>query len=264
MSQVTTPLLISIIVPLLLWWLARKFPAPELSDDGPTLEELRPKYRKWEFVFLALYLALWAPVSFALALPLQALARWHAHSLQADAQTLVFTMETVAWWLPAFFLALLLSGLLLNGLGRVLLKERFADYERYNALRHGFDQQRVLKGLVVFVCTGCALFIYIFFDAYVAASPQELRVNPLFGSERRYAYTEIAEVVTAPALIAPNGNTVHRREFLIRFADGSSYSTNYMPKEEIGGRSTAQWVEFILQRSGQELKTKAVFQRGEL
>ena len=264
MTDVFTPLLISVAVPLVFWWLARRFPAPELTQDGPSLAELAPRFRKWEFVLVLVYMALWAPVAAALAAPLHYLAEWKARALQADAQTFVFYMEGAAWWLPAFFMALLLSGLLLTPLLKAVLKQSYPDYERYNALRYGFDQKRVLKGLAVVVCTGCALLTYAFFDAYVVASPQELRVNTLFGPERRYAYPQVVEVVTAPALVAPNGNTVYRRVFLIRFADGSSYSTDNMPEQELGQRSRTELIEFILRQSGLAPTEKPVFQRGEL
>lgn len=264
MTDAITPLLISITIPLLFWWLARQYPAPELTQDGPSLEELAPRFRKWEFALVVVYMALWAPVAAALATPLRWLAEWRARSMQVETQTFVFYMEDAAWWLPAFFMALLLSGLLLTPLLKAVLKQSYRDYERYNALRYGFDQRRVLKGLAVLVCTGCALLTYVFFDAYVVASPRELRVNTLFGPERRYEYTQITEIVTAPALVAPNGNTVYRRIFLIRFADGSSYSTDNMPQQELGERSRTQWIEFILSQSGLSPREKPVFQRGEL
>lgn len=264
MTHALAPLLISIIVPLLFWWLARRYPAPELSQDGPSLEELAPRFRKWELVLVLVYMALWAPVAAALAFPLQWLGEWKARAMQTDAQTFVFYMEAAAWWLPAFFMALLLSGLPLTALLKVVLKQRYRDYERYSALRYGFDQRRVLKGLTALVCTGCALFTYLLFDAYVVASDQALRVNTLFGAERRYEYAQITEVVTAPALVAPNGNLVYRRVFLLRFADGSSYSSDNMPQQELGGRTREEWIDFVLRRSGRALTEKPVFQRGEL
>ena len=147
---------------------------------------------------------------------------------------------------------------------KAVLRSRYREYERYAALRFGFDQNRVMKGLGIAISAAFVVAVLAFFDAYVVASPGELRVTPLLGLERRYAYSEISEIVTAPALIAPNGNRVHRRVYLLKFKDGTSYSTDNMPEHEIGGRSRSLLVRSILERSGRSAKEQAVFERGEL
>lgn len=264
MTDAITSVVIAIAIPLVFWWLARKYPSPELLKDGPGLEELGPKYRKWELVLVAVYIVLWLPVSAALYAPLHFVAEWRAHLMQTDSLTFVFYMDGAALWLPAFFMALLVSSVLLTPLLKIVLKERYAEFERYSALRHGFDQRRVMKGFSIAICAACALSVYAFFDAYLVASPGELRVNTLFGSERRYAYGDISEIVTAPALIAPNGNTVYRRVSVVKFKDGSAYSTDNMPEHELGDRSRADLIHFILRQSGLSPTEKVVFQRGEL
>jgi hypothetical protein len=264
MASVLSSVLTAIAIPIVLWWLARKYPAPQLSAEGPTLEELRPKYGKWEWILVAAYVALWFPVAAAIYGPLHLIAGWRAKAMQEDADTLVFFMDGAALWLPAFFMALLLCGLILTPLLKAVLKSGYPGYERYAALRYGFDQNRVMKGVAALISAAFVLAVFTFFDAYVVASAGELRVNPLLGFERRYAYYEISEVQTAPALIAPNGNTVYRRVYLLTFKDGTSYSTDNMPEHEIGGRSRSALIQSILQRSGLSATEKAVFERGQL
>ena len=264
MTSGLTSLLTAIAIPIVFWWLARKYPAPQLSAQGPCLQELSPKYAKWEWIILLAYMALWAPVSAAIYAPLHLAARWRAGSVQQDADTFVFFHDGAALWLPAFFMGLLASGVILTPVLKRLLKERYAEYERYTALKFGFDQNRVLKGFAIGISAGFVVAVFVFFDAYVVASPSELRVNPFLGFERRYAYREISEVVTAPALIAPNGNTVYRRVYLVRFSDGTSYSTDNMPEHELGGRTRVQLIQAILERSGLAPREKLVFERGEL
>jgi hypothetical protein len=264
MTNVLSSALIAIAIPVVFWWLARKYPAPQRLEEGPSLEELRLKYRKWDWIIVLAYVALWFPVSAAIYGPLHFVARWQAQAMQEHVDTIVFFMDGAALWVPAFFMALLLSSVILTPALKAVLKARYAEYERYTALRYGFDQNRVMKGLVIFICAGFVVAVFAFFDAYVVASPGELRVNPLLGLERRYAYSEISEVLTAPALIAPNGNVVHRREFLLKFKDGTIYSTINMPEYEIGNRSPFDLIQAINQRSGVSTKEKAVFERGEL
>ena len=264
MTSALSALLTAIAVPIVFWWLARKYPAPQLSDDGPSLQELWPRYRKWEWITLAAYMALWFPVSAAIYAPLHLVARWRAESMQEEPDTIVFFHDGAALWLPAFFMGLLVSGVILTPVLKRVLKERYAEYERYTALRFGFDQNRALKPFAIGISSAFVLAVFLFFDAYVVASPSELRLNPFLGFERHYTYRDVSEVVTAPALIAPNGNTVYRRVYLVRFSDGTSYTTDNMPEHELADRTRAQLIEAILRRSGLSAQEKPVFERGEL
>jgi hypothetical protein len=209
-------------------------------------------------------MALWFPVSAAVYAPLHLVARWRAESMQEEPDAFVFFHDGAALWLPAFFMGLLLSGVILTPIVKRVLRGGFAEYERYTALRFGIDQTRAMKGVAITICSAFALAVFAFFDAYVVASPGELRVNPFFGFERVYSYRDISEIATAPALIAPNGNTVYRRIYVVRFNDGTSYSTDNMPEYELADRTRIQLMEAILQRSGLTALEKPVFQRGEL
>lgn len=264
MTGALTSLLTALTIPLVFWLLAWKYPAPQLRAEGASLEELWPKYRKWEFIALVAYMALWFPVSAAIYWPLHVIVRWRAEAMQDSANTFVFFVDGAALWIPSFFMALLLAGVLLTPAIKFLLKERYAEYERYAALRFGFDQNRVMKGFGIVITSAFVVAVLALFDAYFVASETELRVNPLLGLERRYVYADVSEIMTAPALVAPNGNTVHRRVYLLRFNDGTSYTTDDMPEYELGSRSRTLLIQSIVQRSGISPKEKAVFERGEL
>jgi hypothetical protein len=263
-TELLGALLTALALPLVFWWLGSRYPAPQLLEQGPSLAELAPKYRKWEFVIVALYMALWAPVSAAIWYPLHLVTRARAEDMREDAEALVFFMDGAALWLPAFFMALLVAGLLIDPAVKALLGQRHAEFERYYALRFGFDQRRVLKGFAIVVCTGFALGVFALLDAYCVASDRGLRVNALIGLERRYAYADIAEIVTAPAFIAPNGNLVQKRFHLFKFRDGTTYSTRNLPEHEIGGRDGAALAQAVIRRSGLKPVEKAVFENGEL
>ena len=58
MESVPASALTAVAIPLVFWWLARKYPAPQVSANGPTLAELAPKYRKWEAALVLAYFAL--------------------------------------------------------------------------------------------------------------------------------------------------------------------------------------------------------------
>ena len=165
MTSALTSLLTAIAIPIVLWWLARRYPAPQLSAQGPSLQELAPKYAKWELMIVLAYIALWAPVSAAIYAPLHLAARWRGAAMQQDPDTFVFFHDGAALWLPAFFMGLLACGIILTPVLKRLLNERYTEYERYNALKSGFDQRRVLKGFTIGISSAFAVAVFVFFDA---------------------------------------------------------------------------------------------------
>jgi hypothetical protein len=255
--------LTAILVPAILWWLAKKFPSPELSKDGPSLEELAKKYRKWEVVAFVVMIALWLPVSLGIYEPLHALAGWIAENRREDADTFVFFVDGVALWVPSFLLAILISGVIATLVSKFLLKERYAEFERFGALKYRTDQRALSRTAAITVISAFLFGTMICFDAYLVASPNELRVNPFFGFERRYPYDDLSAILTAPRLKAPIGSVVERRIFVLRFKDGTSYSTNYVPDHELGERTPELLVEALLLRSGLRLTEKAVLERSD-
>jgi hypothetical protein len=85
----------SIGVPIVLALLARLFPASTADSTGETLEDLRPRYQKWETRLGVLYLILCAPIALALWAALRRLSSWHATLLPPAAITL--TAMPIYW-----------------------------------------------------------------------------------------------------------------------------------------------------------------------
>jgi hypothetical protein len=251
-------------IPLLNWWLARKYPVLKLSPGAATLEELTHKYRKWEGRITFIYLVFCAVATFVIYLFLHFAALWRAQAMQFDAQSFVFFADGPMLWTSALFIALLCSGYVLTPLINYLLKGHYAEYERYTARKLNFDFYRVKKWLVIGVSTLIAVLLLAFFDTYMLASPEGIRFNPILGGERRYVYTDLDEIVTAPILIAPNGDLVYRRVYLLKFKDGTSFSTDSLPENEILHRSPREFISELVKISGRQPIEKAVFQRGEL
>jgi hypothetical protein len=264
MEGALVSILTAAAISLVFWWLARRFPAPQLSAEGPSLAELAPKYRRWEVISTFAYMVMWFPVSAIVFTPLHLVAQWRAQAMQADSATFVFFADGAALWIPAFFMALLLSAYALMPVLKVLLRGRYGEYERYVALKFGLDQSRVMRALSITIVMAFVVAVAALFDTYVVASSNELRLNPLLGLERRYSYTDIEQIVTAPALIAPNGNTVYRRVYLLNFKDATTFSSDSIPEHELLGRSDAELMQAILERSGTPVIEKPVFERGEL
>jgi hypothetical protein len=264
MTGLITTALIALLVPLLYLWLAKKFPAPELKKEGLSLESLLPKYRKWETRLTLVYIVLWLPVTAVLYLPLHYLAKYRGLALQEGPESLVYIMETAAYLVPAVFMAILVSGVVISLSGRKFKTAAYAEFERYLALRHGFDQQKVMRILSVFLCTLCALLVILLLDSYAVAAPNQLTVNTILGGERKYSYSEVTQVITAPTFTSPTGKEVHRRLYVLKFRDGTTYTTNNMPKREILGRPTSDFIRYVMLKSNAPLLEQSVLRSNEL
>lgn len=78
----------SIGVPIVIALQARLFPTAEVDRFGPALEELGPRYRKWETVVGLLLFVLCAPIALSLWWCLRRMADWHASLLPKATITL--------------------------------------------------------------------------------------------------------------------------------------------------------------------------------
>ncbi len=212
-------------VPLVMRALARIFPAAEAPETHLTLDELKARYRWWELGISLAALAGAVPAAFALWLALRGVAALHRALLPAG--EIVWVTGSFYWAVPALLLALTLMLPIFTWVSRRLLRERYPEYCAYLRLKTGMDVDRVARLFGVGVSVACAAFIFLGLDWWVRVAPDGLTVNRYLGiGEERHAFRDIRRIRTAPALVAPNGNVVARREFVVVFADGSSWSTN--------------------------------------
>lgn len=258
LTQFAGALAAALITGLAMAWVARAFPSRDITE-GPTLEQLAPRYGKWEALFIVVYMASWAPVTFVAWLLLRALAGWNAAALgPAD---FVLTADPVFWVLPAFFLALVLPGAPLTWLARRLLGARFAEYDRYLVLKHGYDYARANRAALRVVGWGCAAAVFLGLNWYVLVRDDALVVNRLLAvTDDVHPYGDIRSIRTAPRLIAPNGSVKERREWLVTFADGATWSTSGLPGD-LDEAQKAALIRPIAARAGVAVEEIPVFEK---
>ena len=228
----------AILTALLMAWAARAFPPPRSLGPGPTLEELAPRYGKWEALFIAVYMVSWAPVTYVLWWLLDALSDFNARTL--GPAEIVLTADPWFWVLPAFFVALVLPGAPLTWLARRLLGPRFAEYDRYLVLKHNMDYARANRIAFRIAGWGSALAVFLGLNWYVLVRDDALVVNRLLAVvEDVHPYSEVRRILTAPEFIAPNGSVKVRREYLVTFADSGTWSTMGLPREQTAEQKAA-------------------------
>jgi len=252
----------SIGVPIVVAIFARVFPARTISSSGATLDDLRPQYEKWERRLGLLYLASCVPISLALWPCLRWLSSWHAALLPpAD---LTMTATPVYWLLVAMLLSMVCAAPVPTWAARRLLKDRYNEFERYEALKYRFDEAKVTGFLVSFVGVSSSIAIFLGLNWYVQITREEVIVKPLFSvHEQRHAVTEIESIRTAPKFVAPNGNVVLRREYTVAFVGGRALTTRWLPSDP-DDEGKRRLITDLSAKSGVPIREVEIFRKGEL
>jgi hypothetical protein len=252
----------SIAVPVAFAILRRFFPLPRGLETDRSLADLRQEYGRFELLSLPLLLALAPAATYLWWRLFLALATDSGFSHAAGVHAL--RPPRIAWLLPALLLGILSAGPAIEAILRRLLGERWREYVAYTNLRHGFDSEAIEKPFYFAFGGLAAVGAFLIANWYVLFTPSEIRLNPFFAvRERVFAYTDLVAIRTAPAFVAPNGKTVRRREYVLRFSDASAWNTTWDPSEATEGelRSLVQWVS---ERSGVSIEEAPLLAREEL
>ncbi len=210
----------------LLRWL---YPLPAgYAESGPTLDELRPKYRKWYGLQLLIIFAGWPLFGAVWWWLLQELSLGNARRFEPA----VFHLydAKVAIVIPAIFLGLVASTVAAEYVIRALLKERHAEYVRFANLVQQSDTQKPAKPVILVVLAISLIVLLAFLNWRAVFTQDEIFFQSRFGlSNVRQQYSDIIDLRSAPQVRAPNGKLVDRREYIVEFNDGTIWSTNQHP-----------------------------------
>lgn len=254
----------AVAVPIVMAGLARLLPArpPKAEVAALTLDELRARYRSWELGLGLGGLAAAVPIGLAAWLALRGLSAWHARLLgPAD---VLWVAEPYYWSVPAILLGIAWTLPVTDLVARRLLGARYGEYQAYAEAKTGIDQARLARWLLGGTTALCAAFVLLGLDWSVRADAGGLALDRYLSvGVERHAWAEVRSVRTAPALIAPNGNRVRRREWVVRFADGRTWSTSNLlaspPEAE-----KRRLIELVVARSGAPVEEVEVLGNGEL
>ncbi len=253
---------VAVAIPLAMRLLAKLFPAKPTAAAAPSFDALAAKYRRWDGILAVMILAVAAPASFVLYRLLVWIANWCA-GLLPRADMVLAPITPAYWFLPALMLGLLCGIVVALGIVRRLLGERNSEYEAYWARASKMDSVKANR-VVMEVCAGlCAMLIFLGLRTYVLVSGDALIVNGYFSlGETRYHLADIRKIETAPRFIAPNGDTVARREYVVTFADGRRWTTDIAADPDQATKRAL--VQLLSRRSGVPVEELAVFPRGTI
>ncbi len=203
----------------------RLFPVrPPDPSEPPLTDEERKTFHRWEmasiipiFLFTAAFGSLWY-----LAMK-EAAGLWPTAT---PATRFLLRPEPISFAAPALILGILSSALPIDGLYRLLLRERYRRFERACHERVGFDGDRALILIaVVFLPSIVALFYLIAANAVRFTDSGIEIARPIPFRSRSHAYRQVRAIEHWMSFRAPSGNIVHRPYYAILFDDGDSWTT---------------------------------------
>jgi len=239
--------------------LRRLSPLPEgYETDGPSLDELRPRYSKWHLSNIALMFAgiAWASVTWWYLF--SQIAAWN----DARYEPAVFHLHDTGLMLaaPAFLLGIVTAGLLLAFVYRGLLGEHYPDYVRFENLLYGFDGKRIRRPMLVGTFGLSVLLFAAALSWHVAFQNDRVNFHSWCGmGDASKLYSQIKEIRSAPQLKAPSGRLVDRREYIVEFDDGSTWSTNFEPAR-LDPQTKQQLVTFVAGRAKKRVRELQVLE----
>src|SRR6266581_2520771 len=213
------------------------------EDLLAVLKDLETRFGRWYRVGLFLFFVSASFSTLAWWGVLRLIGDWRAARFSDAAYAL--TPMALAWLLPAMFLGLISGYAIVSRVYRWLLKDRYQDYIRFEDLKHGYNTRAALFPTYLTVTIIMLAAVLLFLDWYVVFIPEEIVINRLFSVvEERHPYSQVHEIKTAPQLVMPNGKKVHRSVYLVRFSDGTYWSTDQDPSglDERGKKNIAEYV----------------------
>jgi hypothetical protein len=224
-SSTWTAVLTPIAIGLSFAVFRRVFPA-RVADPlaEPITDDERRVYRRWETGSLLPFFVFAPLLGYAWYITLKGGADLF-HRPDPVMRFLVRPSDYF-WGVPALFLGIITSAIPINGLYRILLRDRCQRFERYCNERTGFDGSRVLVFFAVLVFGGAAVFFAAGVTSFARFAEAGVEVGrPLSFRSRFYEYTRVRAIEHRATFRAPNGKTVQRPHYVILFDDGAYWST---------------------------------------
>lgn len=243
------------------WLIHKMLSAPRPRDTADDREQFNAHYQRFEATVMAVWLFVLAPAtSFAAWRVLLRAREAYAARLGQAEITLAADLTTLA--AAAFFVGMTTSAALLTFAGRVILGDRLAAYERYQAIRYPRLRHKVIPLCVVLVALSLLLAAAVI-DWYVLLTSDRLRFNNFFSyAERVQRYEDVSAIRSAPGSIAFARNRIWRRDYVICFKDGSSWSTQSHPGI-LSARNKTRLARFVAEKSRIPISELEVLSRAD-
>jgi hypothetical protein len=109
----------AVLVPIVMKFLIKLFPAKPAASTNHNFDDLRDKYRKWEIGFRIVFIPTAFLIGYIAWFIINAFANWHANLLPSADMKL--TSMLLYWALPAMFISIWPAGYSLYGIFHIIL-----------------------------------------------------------------------------------------------------------------------------------------------
>ena len=173
-------------------------------------------------------------------------------------------LPPVVWLLPALGLGLVTAGLVIEAWFRRRLGAAYEEFVRHRDIVSGMNTRKVSRVAYPVMALAATTGAFLMADDYACFSRTEIVINGFWSlHERRYGYSDVVWIGTAPEYMAPSGRIVRRREYVFRFDDGFSWSTLDDPsRSRISARK--EIANFVASRSACPITEIPVLERKDM
>lgn len=197
-----------------------------------SLQQLTPKYRAWEAFSIVPFFVFASAGTYLSYLGLKTLAKILHPTPSPD--VVFLSSPDIAWWIPSLFIGIIFSVFPIILLFKLILGNRYDEFECYSDMKAGFNTNRAF-GFVGVVIVGLSLALSVgLFDFYWRFEKDEFAINPFFKlKEIRYSYSEIKELRLISKFRAPNGSLNNSPYYEIVTKTGERWNSKRGPSDDM-------------------------------
>ncbi len=166
--------------------------------------------------------------------------------------------EPECWYVPAGILAFGLVSHPILWVYRLVLKERYDDYELYNNIKHNIDGKKVIRFMTFIMGITTLVAMHFLNDYYIKVRRSVIEVNSLLELKAKmYPFEEVKKLTYIKNIYSRGDSTelTSKPHYSIEFKDGNTFSTNMGLHNE---KTDPQTVAYLSLRSGIKIDTLEV------
>lgn len=252
MLDKTFTAIITFLLSAIIFWLFRKyFPIIKSKNQtAKTFSELRQEFQRKDILFLLCFFLLIPVITYIFSLFFDWISDFYFSPVKDDG--FLFFSGGKMWFIPSLFAGLSISAFITLQLQKTVFKNRFNDYLAYSNIKYGLDFDSSIKILMKVLIIFVAIFFILGINNFAHFGNDKITISYFLDYGRNnYEYKEINSVKLVDKLIAPNGDVVSDKHFIIDFSN-----SNYWSSRQAGASNYEQdkkMIEFVLKKSNHKL-----------
>ncbi|CAM3704295.1 hypothetical protein MUGA111182_04150 [Mucilaginibacter galii] len=218
--------------------------------------QLVAKYRKWDWLCLPLLFTVVPLMTWVFGQIFMAQYQWEIDDNPRILYQILPGYD--AWYVPGVIVAFALIGPVMTVIYRLILKDKYADYELYSNLTHGIDARKIWGAMALLFSVAALVTIYFLNNYYIKIWNFKIEVNDLLNTKAKgYSFNQIQKITYVEYSSAGGEGSKLEEDphYLVQFKD--QYVWNTLPGWTNAGRKP-EFIKFLSLRSGVKIDTMGV------